>query len=73
MTKLELCVKIADIYEKILDSDLSIGVKYGCDCGCGGDKYAYGGESWDEMVDSYNKNKILLDKLLGKLEIINEY
>ena len=31
-----------------------------------------GGESWDEMVDSYNKNKILLEKLLGKLEIINE-
>ena len=68
MTKLELCIKIADINERILDSDLSIGVKYGCDCGCGGDSYT--AESWDKMVDSYNENKILLEKLLGKLEII---
>ena len=68
MTKLELCIKIADINEMILDSDLNLGVKFGCGCGCGGDRYT--AESWDKMVDSYNANKILLDELLGKLEII---
>ena len=68
MTKLELCIKIADINEMILDSDLSVGVKFGCGCGCGGDRYT--AESWYKMVDSYNANKILLDELLGKLEII---
>jgi len=40
---------VASMYRyNVEDSDLNMHVRFGCDCGCGGDLYT--SEEWDEMV-----------------------
>ncbi len=51
MKKWSELVEIVSNYESVLYSDEYLEVKYGCDCGCGGDFYSDFPEHWDAMIE----------------------
>lgn len=48
-------VELVDRYSEVTYSDEYLEVRYGCDCGCGGDLYSDNPEDWDKMVESNSK------------------
>lgn len=48
MTASELIDVVSAYKDRYVYSDANSEVRYGCDCGCGGDFYT--SESWDEML-----------------------
>ncbi len=48
---------LASEYGNVLYSDEYSEVRFGCDCGCGGDFYEDNPESWDSMIE-YNEEVI---------------
>ncbi len=44
-------INLVNRYEGVLYSDIMTEVRFGCDCGCGGDFYTDNPEAWDSMVE----------------------
>lgn len=38
-----------DYIHDVLQSDLNVGMVYGCECGCGGDYYTENPDEWDSL------------------------
>lgn len=58
---LEITEDFSDWLRIARDSPIEMGIRYGCDCGCGGD--AYTDEEWDEEA-------AILRKAEGKMEVL---
>lgn len=49
-------IEVYENYRQLyLDSDINMEVKFGCDCGCGGDYYTT--EQWENMINAANEAK----------------
>jgi len=58
-------------YDNVMHSDEYMEVRFGCDCGCGGDFYEDNVEAWDNMV---SENAEILERIKAKcLELNIEY
>lgn len=73
MTASELFQIVIDFENYYLDSDLSRGVHYGCDCGCGGEHYKDKPELWDNMVRDHNESYEAFQELCKHLNIKWDY
>lgn len=66
-------MKLTDIeaifynYESAKSSPSRMAVRFGCDCGCGGDSYT--AESWDEEERFANESILEMKHLCEKLNI----
>lgn len=67
VTASELISIVEDYIYNVKQSDLNMGVKFGCDCSCGGDFYTE--ESWGEMVESNDTSIKRLKELCDQLDI----
>jgi hypothetical protein len=54
MTLIDL-IQIVDNYSDARYAPIQTGVRFGCDCGCGGDNYTE--EEWDDEI-KYNERAI---------------
>lgn len=53
MEKLSDIVELITEYENLAYSPIATEVRFGCDCGCGGDNYT--AKEWNQEVDSFYK------------------
>ena len=60
-------VVIADLYREISYHPINTEVRFGCDCGCGGD--AYTDDEWDKESDGLAKMEKELAVLCEKFTI----
>ena len=72
MTSNELISIVEDYINDVRDSELSMGVHYGCDCGCGGSYYLENEEEWDAMCDRYDESTLRFKELCKELGISYE-
>jgi len=59
--KLSELLTLAYEYQCVIESDQYTEVKFGCDCGCGGDFYENNPEAWKQMLEDNAKalNKVV--------------
>lgn len=65
--------ELLEIVENYIDdcvrSDLNMDVRFGCDCGCGGDYYEDNPEAWDAMIEAHDNAEKRFVELLDELGI----
>ena len=67
--------EVLEIFENFIDyryTPSDEGVKFGCDCGCGGDYYSRHPEDWDRAHEEVYKARKQMAELLVKLNIEND-
>jgi hypothetical protein len=61
-------IRVVDAYGDARYGPLQSGIRFGCDCGCGGDSYT--SEQWDAEME-YNKQSIKdMIELCAKLGLV---
>jgi len=65
----EKITRIKDLLYEQQCLDINEGVRFGCDCGCGGDYYLDHPEEWDRMVERDYEIDEEIQGLLEELEL----
>lgn len=56
-----------DIHTVLYDDPIRQHVRFGCDCGCGGDYYT--AEEWDQLLDSIDEARDRIEQFCEKNNI----
>lgn len=67
----ELYNIIQDFRDDYMYSDLMASVRFGCDCGCGGDSYT--SEQWEDMCNAADESEAQFKKVCYQLGLEWDY